>query len=403
MGVIDPEAGEKVMDASTRSMRHSSAIGMRLWKMWREAESRVSSLWFLLGLTRLLTSSTQADCLESQMRVQLEIQEGLDVCLEQRDEELRQLRSQSQADGAQLAALSLQLQELISLVESRAEVVGKDLEEINGQFDRHRGEINRLKIREKDSKEEVEKLKGFIVGAGHEAQVFKDRLDRMAENICRCGRTPSEVGEEFVSSEDEGRTELSYASAAGEEYVAPPVENLMPIPIPAPVSSCCLGSMVAPLPPMEEITEEATFICEDLDGLLREADEERARELQEGPSSSVVHSPPRVGSQRWRRLNGIHHMRPGPGRSEQRATRSRPYLRRDTSRRPGELQGPGEPGGSGGCEPHSSPQAINTSLLRGDEGVSSRVGLVLQGEELVRPPGSELGLWICDTPDGWSL
>ena len=74
----------------------------------------------------------QADRLESQMRVQLEIQEGIDFCLEQRDGELRQLRSQSQADGAQLAALSLQLQELISSVESRAEVVGKDLEEING-------------------------------------------------------------------------------------------------------------------------------------------------------------------------------------------------------------------------------------------------------------------------------
>ena len=40
------------------------------------------------------------------MRVQLEIQEGIDIRLEQRDEELRQLRSQSQADGAQLAALS---------------------------------------------------------------------------------------------------------------------------------------------------------------------------------------------------------------------------------------------------------------------------------------------------------
>ena len=48
MGVIDPEAGEKVMDASTRSMRHSSAIGMRLWKMWREAESRVS-FWLLFS------------------------------------------------------------------------------------------------------------------------------------------------------------------------------------------------------------------------------------------------------------------------------------------------------------------------------------------------------------------
>ena len=42
MGVNDPEAGEKVMDALTRSMRHSFAIGMRLWKMWREAEGRVS-------------------------------------------------------------------------------------------------------------------------------------------------------------------------------------------------------------------------------------------------------------------------------------------------------------------------------------------------------------------------
>ena len=136
----------------------------------------------------------------------------MDLHLEQRDEELQQLRSQSQSDGAQLAALSLQMQELISSVESRAEVVGKDLEEINGRFDRHRGEINCLKIREKDGKEEVKQLKGFIVGAGHEAQIFKNCLDRMEENVCRCGRTPSEVGEEFVSFEDEGRTELSYAS-----------------------------------------------------------------------------------------------------------------------------------------------------------------------------------------------
>ena len=69
-------------------------------------------------------------------------------------------------------------------------------------------------------KEEVEKLKGFIIGAGHEPQVFKNHLNRMEENVCRCGRTPSEVGEEFVSSEDEGRMELSYASAPGSEYVA---------------------------------------------------------------------------------------------------------------------------------------------------------------------------------------
>ena len=217
-------------------------------------------------------------------------------------------------------------------------MVGRDLEEINGRFDCHRGEINRLKIREKDGKEEVEQLKGFIVGTGHEAQVFKNHLDRMEENVCRCGRTPLEVGEEFVSSEDEGRTELSYASVREDEYVAPPVENSIPLPIPAP-APCCQGSHTT-LPALEEITEEPSFICEDLDGSLREADEGKARELGEGSSNSVVHPPPRVGSQEWRRLNGIHRMRPGPGRREQRATRSRPYIRRDTSRRPRELRGP---------------------------------------------------------------
>ena len=270
-------------------------------------------------------------------------------------------------------------------------MVGKDLEEINGWFDHHRGEINHLKIREKDAKEEVEQLKGFIVGPGHEAQVFKNCLDRMEENICRCGRTPSEVGEEFVSSEDEGRTELSYASAAGEEYMAPPVENSIPLLTPA-LAICCLGPTTT-LPPMEEITEEPTFICEDLDGLLREADEGRARDLQEESSQSVVHFPPRLGSERWRRLNGIHRMRPGPGRREQMATHSRPYIQRDSSRCSGELRGAG---GSRGSSPRSGVRAINTALFRGDEGVppslSGRLGLVLQREELVRPPGSELGL-----------
>ena len=232
------------------------------------------------------------------MRELLKIQEGMDLCLDQRDEELRQLRSQSQSDGAQLVALSLQMQELISLVESRAEVVGKDLEEINGWFDRHRGEINRLKIREKTAKEETKKLKGFIVGARHEAQVFKNRLDRMEENVCRCGWTPSEVGEEFVSSKDEGRTELSYASVREDKYVTPPIENSLPLPVPAPASSCCLGSVAVPLPPMEEISKEPTFIRDNLDRLLREADEGRARDLQEGPSSLMVCSPPQVGSQK---------------------------------------------------------------------------------------------------------
>ena len=138
--------------------------------------------------------------------------------------------------------LSLQMQELISSVESRAQVVGKDLEEINGHFDHHRGEINRLKIREKDAKEETEKLKGFILGAGHEAQVFKNHLDRMEENVCRCGQTPSEVGEEFFSSEDEGRTELSYASAAGEEYMAPLSGPLYPK-----LSTCFEGARLTQL------------------------------------------------------------------------------------------------------------------------------------------------------------
>ena len=347
----------------------------------------------------------QAGRLESQMRVQLEIQEGIDLRLEQRNEELRQLQSQSQADGAQLAVLSLQLLELISSVESRAEVVGKDLEEINGRFDRHRGEINCLKIREKDAKEETEQLKGFIVGAGHEAQVFKNRLDRMEENVCKCGRTPSEVGEEFVSSEDKGRTELSYAPVREDEYVAPPVENSVPLPIPA-LAPCCQGSHTT-LPALEEITEEPAFICEDLDGLLREVDEERARELGEGSSNSVVRPPPRVGSQEWRRLNGIHRMRPGPGRRAQSATHSHPYIRRDSSRRLGELRSPGEPGGSSGSLPHSGSGAINTALLRGDEGVppisSGRLGVVLRGEELVQPPGSVLGIWVCDPLEDWPL
>ena len=42
LGVINPEAINKPMEASKRSVRHSSAIGMRLWKMWREAEGQVS-------------------------------------------------------------------------------------------------------------------------------------------------------------------------------------------------------------------------------------------------------------------------------------------------------------------------------------------------------------------------
>ena len=147
--------------------------------------------------------------------------------------------------------------------------MGRDLEEINEWFDCHRGEVNHLKTREKDTKEKVDELGGFIIGAAHEAKTFKSHLDRMEDNICRCGHTPSEVGEEFVSSEEEARTELSYASARGSKYVAPPVENPIPIPVPAPCHPCGLSTV---LPPLEEITEKATFICEDLGGLPRETD-----------------------------------------------------------------------------------------------------------------------------------
>ena len=213
------------------------------------------------------------------MRDMLKVQELMDVHLDSRDEELCQLWSQSQADGAQLAALSLQVQELISSVEARAEVVGRDLEEINGRFDCHWGEINCLKTREKGAKERVDELGGFIIGAAHEAKTFKSCLDRMEDKICRCRHTPSEVGEEFVSSEEEARTELSYASARGSKYVAPPLENPIPIPIPAPCHPC---GLLTALLALEEISEEPSFICEDLDGLLREADEGRARDLQKG-------------------------------------------------------------------------------------------------------------------------
>ena len=52
-------------------------------------------------------------------------------------------------------------------------------------------------------------------------------------------------------------------------------------------------------------------------------------------------------------------------------------------------------------------QAIDTSLLRGDEGLppssSGQSGLVLQGEELVWTPGGELGLWVCDPPEDWPV
>ena len=68
---------------------------------------------------------------------QLKVQEAMDIHLDQRDKELCQLRSQSQEDGAQLATLLMQIEELISSVKERAEVVERDLEEVNGHFNHH--------------------------------------------------------------------------------------------------------------------------------------------------------------------------------------------------------------------------------------------------------------------------
>ena len=66
------------------------------------------------------------------MRDQLKVQELMDHCLDSMSEELCQLHSQSQEDRAKMAASSIQLQEVISLVEARSDMVGRDLKEVNG-------------------------------------------------------------------------------------------------------------------------------------------------------------------------------------------------------------------------------------------------------------------------------
>ena len=109
--------------------------------------------------------------------------------------EICQLCSQSQEDGAKMTVMLLQLQELISSMQERSRVVGKDLEEVNGCFDYHEGKINCLKKRE-------EELKSLIIGAGHEAQVFKTQLGWLEEKACKCEHTPSEMVEELSSEED---------------------------------------------------------------------------------------------------------------------------------------------------------------------------------------------------------
>ena len=84
-------------------------------------------------------------------------------------------------------------------------MVERDLEEVNGCFDCHRGEINCLKTREKELKEKVEELGGFIIWAAHEAKTSKSHLNWMEDNVCKCGHTPSEFGGEFVSLQEEAR------------------------------------------------------------------------------------------------------------------------------------------------------------------------------------------------------
>ena len=111
------------------------------------------------------------------MRNQLKVQELMDTHLDSRDEELCQLHSQSQEDGGKIATLSLQLQEVISSMEEQSKVVEKDLKEVNGRFDCHRGEINHLKKREVELKEKEEELRGYVLEAAHEAEVFKSWLD----------------------------------------------------------------------------------------------------------------------------------------------------------------------------------------------------------------------------------
>ena len=138
-------------------------------------------------------------------------------------------------------------------------------------------------------KEKEEELRGYVLGAAHETEVFQSWLERIEERACKCGQTPSEVGEE-LSSEEDARTNLSYALARVSEYIAPPVENPIPIPVLAPCHPC---GLTRTCPALEEIVEELRdAICDNLDALLREADVERVRDLQEESSNSVVCLPP---------------------------------------------------------------------------------------------------------------
>ena len=93
-------------------------------------------------------------------------------------------------------------------------------------------------------------------------------------------------------------SELFYASAKENEYMAPLVENPIPIPV---VPPCPQDQSPRDRFPLEEIVEEPReAVCDELNALLREAEVERVRDLQEESYCSVVHPSPWVGSERWK-------------------------------------------------------------------------------------------------------
>ena len=77
-------------------------------------------------------------------------------------------------------------------------------------------------------------------------------------------------------------------------------------------------------------------------------------------------------------------MHPGPGQRDQRATRSRSYVRRPSTRCPAELWGPGEPGRCSVSAPSSSLGAVDSSLLWGTEGTLDGLDLSSRERNLSR-------------------
>lgn len=194
--------------------------------------------------------------------------------------------SQSQEDGVKVAALLLQPQKLIAAMEDQAKSVGTNLGEVNSCFYCHRIEINRLKRRE-------EELVKEIIGANHKLQLFKDRLERAEEDCCKCGWTLSVVEEAFFS-ESVG-SELPYAMRTRRMSMTLPLLKIQ-----FPFQFVLLATKGTHLWPSLPWRRWWMISGNPLLRVLREADEGRARELQEGqeevPHCPVVHSQPRVRS-----------------------------------------------------------------------------------------------------------